>query len=941
MFIKIKAQSSDFEGEYIRERNIFKKKRKTPKLFFTVLLLAGIAGYFYYLNSGNPLQTDHTIIASSEQTSDVIPANGEQAQNPLIAESNDDNSEKINQESQLITEAIANDEPEQLELMPTNDTQETQLELSTDTEITAIKADEESNVSQFFDNDEIQSEKLDAQSLAEIENPEFAPEENTQVTTEELNEVVVDNDAIDTESITTEKQEPQVIAENEAQNADEQLTNPELVFEEKLEDSKNEPDQTIDNKTEQEPLVAEVFEIDEEPLDTKELISATETEMPDELQDTDFTTAEQPDSEPLDVITTENTVMDSIIVETDQNIDDVVLTDSPNINIDEQSVANISEEIEADQTKEISEPSLQSDEAELISFEEDSGSQEVSNVANATTDIDDITDEVSEDGIAEYLPVIESTDPPVAKNPVEINDQPLELVGTESNTSPIDAISKMISNVFAKTSDEQKLVADVVEIDFSKVTNPQPNQERLAIITVTDSVESEYQGDSEEELSESSFQPISDDDLEITDEVTVLEVRENDVKEIIEQEKQNLDQSANDFDNRISVFDGVDSISAAEIPVKTSHKPKKLIPAEPADVETIQIAKIETTTQEQLESEQAINSGEQSVAIVEDNNSQVPAPNKSTITIKELYDQLMADLDENEQPQTNKEAVTTETAAQNITIKEIYNQISQSNNEIDAPSAEILTQIDTSAEVQSTITEQPVTKVEVRIDPDKSLAMADNTETELKLGPVENLVISSNVSGATEIEPELTQATVDDDPEPVQQEETVELAYISSKRLSDNKGSTPLMIAALNSDDQTVRELIQQGARINARNDWGWTALLNATIKGNRPMVDYLLRNGASPHLADNDGRSPLMAAILNNHPDIVKILLTHKADVNKANRDGWTALSFAAWKGDVASVKYLLEANAFKQHQTSEGLTPLQLAQQGDHTEVINLLTQ
>jgi len=85
------------------------------------------------------------------------------------------------------------------------------------------------------------------------------------------------------------------------------------------------------------------------------------------------------------------------------------------------------------------------------------------------------------------------------------------------------------------------------------------------------------------------------------------------------------------------------------------------------------------------------------------------------------------------------------------------------------------------------------------------------------------------------------------------------------------------MIAALNSDLQTVRELVEQGAEINKRNDWGWTALLNATIKGNSALVAYLLKHGASPHLADNDGRSPLMAAVLNNHPEVVKTLLNYK----------------------------------------------------------------
>ncbi len=233
------------------------------------------------------------------------------------------------------------------------------------------------------------------------------------------------------------------------------------------------------------------------------------------------------------------------------------------------------------------------------------------------------------------------------------------------------------------------------------------------------------------------------------------------------------------------------------------------------------------------------------------------------------------------------------------------------------------------AEAKSATQKQTTINVEqTKIDPNKSLALVEHSSIDAKLNPVEELVINND----NDIEQTST----------IQNTEQTSTTRQSSQSIQspiDNRGNTALMVAALNADNQTARELIQQGARVNARNNWGWTALLNATIKGNRPLVEYLLGHGASPHLADNDGRSPLMAAVLNDHPEIVKILLSYNADVNKANQDGWTALSFAAWKGSTTSVKYLLEANAFKHHQTPEGLTPLQLARQGNHSEVINLL--
>ena len=779
MFIKIKAQSSDLEREYIRDRNIFRKKRKTPKLFFTVLLLAGIAGYFYYLNSGIRLQTDQTAIADFEQTSDVIPVTtiGQTETGPNSTEAADKvvAVKEINQESQLITKAIASDEFEQLESIKTDDTQGITVELTTDIKVAGIEA----------------NEKL-------VTNETLSDEESNRV----------------------EQQYVQQLTEIEAKDTDQEPSNSELV-------SKENSQQSVDESVQ----VADDSVADEESDQTEQLEPPQLVEI--EIKNTDF-----------------------------EEINSVMLVENPHNSIEATN-----------QTIDNETP----DEKPLT--------EEVTQI-NGTLDtevVNDTTVEISKDDYNESSQHIRNTDSLVVENPAEIADETLVLTDTglinqitESNNSSINAISKMISNVFTKKGGQQEFVADVVEIDLAEVANTEQDKKWVAITTVTDSIESDYQGSSEEMLSESDYQSISSDNLGIIDEVISTEIRENNVTEIIEQEEQ------------------PDS-----------------------------------------EPESISNSANETV-IIENNNSYEPASSKSKITLEELYDQLMADLDQKEQlAKIDNETTTAETETGEITVKEIYNQTRQTGNKTENTSKNTLqTQIDNTSGTESTIRE-PIIAAKVKIDPDKSLALVNDNDAKLKSGSVEDLVINSSVNRVTQAE-----ATIDEPKLIIEPKEKV-VAYVNSKRLTDNKGSTPLMIAVLHSDDQTVRELVTRGTRINERNDWGWTALLNATIKGNHPIVEYLLRNGASPHLADNDGRSPLMAAVLNNHPQIVKTLLAYNADVNKTNRDGWTALSFAAWKGDATSVKYLLEASALKQHQTVDGFTPLQLARQGDHTEVISLLTQ
>jgi ankyrin repeat protein len=203
----------------------------------------------------------------------------------------------------------------------------------------------------------------------------------------------------------------------------------------------------------------------------------------------------------------------------------------------------------------------------------------------------------------------------------------------------------------------------------------------------------------------------------------------------------------------------------------------------------------------------------------------------------------------------------------------------------------------------------------------------------------------------------------------------------------DNRGRTPLHIAAGVGCRDCAVLLIQAGADVNARDKNGRTPLHYAVWYGRLAVADLLLRKGAAPNAIDNKGNTPLHYAVKKIRPDLVELLLQHGADpnvrgyrgttplylavatienVNKGkisadlknvlrmidlllekedpnipNIDGWTPLHKAAKAGAVDVVAKLLERHANPNATDKKGRTPLHIAASNGHGAVVKLLLQ
>lgn len=122
----------------------------------------------------------------------------------------------------------------------------------------------------------------------------------------------------------------------------------------------------------------------------------------------------------------------------------------------------------------------------------------------------------------------------------------------------------------------------------------------------------------------------------------------------------------------------------------------------------------------------------------------------------------------------------------------------------------------------------------------------------------------------------------------------------------------------------------------------GWTPLHLAAFFGRRAAAEVLLDNGADLHARSRNStdNTPLHAATAAGRRELVELLLARGADPNSQGA-GWTPLHLTADNGDVAIAEMLLGSGADVNARSNDGRTPLGMALQRGHKDMIDLLSQ
>lgn len=146
--------------------------------------------------------------------------------------------------------------------------------------------------------------------------------------------------------------------------------------------------------------------------------------------------------------------------------------------------------------------------------------------------------------------------------------------------------------------------------------------------------------------------------------------------------------------------------------------------------------------------------------------------------------------------------------------------------------------------------------------------------------------------------------------------------------------------AAKRGDIQTVRDLVQKGAKINEDLDeYGATALHWSAVKGHRDVAEFLILKGAIVDQKNRDGDTALHLAVAFGHKDLVQLLLAKGAKIGERRREGTTPLYIAVGRNQKEIAELLVASGAEIDARNRDGVTPLYHAAGKNLPDMVALL--
>ena len=98
---------------------------------------------------------------------------------------------------------------------------------------------------------------------------------------------------------------------------------------------------------------------------------------------------------------------------------------------------------------------------------------------------------------------------------------------------------------------------------------------------------------------------------------------------------------------------------------------------------------------------------------------------------------------------------------------------------------------------------------------------------------------------------------------------------------SNPKADRALLEIAKVGNIEAVKQVVANGADVNAKDTIGYTPLHHAAFGGHKEVAELLIAKGADVNAKDKNGNMPLDAANDGNQPEIMDLLVKHGAIVS------------------------------------------------------------
>jgi ankyrin repeat protein len=152
----------------------------------------------------------------------------------------------------------------------------------------------------------------------------------------------------------------------------------------------------------------------------------------------------------------------------------------------------------------------------------------------------------------------------------------------------------------------------------------------------------------------------------------------------------------------------------------------------------------------------------------------------------------------------------------------------------------------------------------------------------------------------------------------------------------------PIFLAAFSGNSGIIDRLRKEGDRVDDKMNmlgmFPTKPLLSLASTHRTDSVRALLDAGAKVDEEDDDGMTALSWAAIANRVEMARLVIEHGADLNHVDKYGMTPLLYASSIdfGDTAMLDLLLQSGAQTSTRTKEGLTALDLALKYNHPHLL-----
>lgn len=167
-----------------------------------------------------------------------------------------------------------------------------------------------------------------------------------------------------------------------------------------------------------------------------------------------------------------------------------------------------------------------------------------------------------------------------------------------------------------------------------------------------------------------------------------------------------------------------------------------------------------------------------------------------------------------------------------------------------------------------------------------------------------------------------------------------ELKRIETERLGYPFTPQGFLKAIEAENDEAIHVFLSSGIDLEVKDERGWTPLIIAAANGQEKLTQLLIHSGARLTAKDINGFTPLHWAAFKGMANIVELLLSKEVDVDSQSKFKWTPLMQACTRGHLSVCAILLASGANIELVNSEGLTALQIATSKGFQDIVQLLS-